>query len=110
MDLCQKGLFDLDTSCPICCCSPNAGGAFSPRGEPTPPTGFDFGKSELDLAASLLANLSWLLDSSSRYFGNFDTNIVRSRLCLLTGSTLNDAFNDNKLFIGGLYKIVIVFG
>ena len=53
--------------------------------------------------------LSWL-ESSSRYFGIFDANIVRSRLCLLTGPTLNDAFIDNKLFIGGLYKIEIVFG
>jgi len=54
--------------------------------------------------------LSWLLASSSRYFGIFDVNFVRSRLCLLTGPTLNDAFIDNKLFIGGLYKIEIVFG
>jgi len=54
--------------------------------------------------------LSWLFDSSNRYFEIFDANIVRSRLCLLTGPTLNDAYNDNKLFIGGLYKIEIVFG
>ena len=53
---------------------------------------------------------AWLLDSSSRYFGIFDVNFVRSRLCLLIGSTPNDAFIDNKLFIGGLYKIKIVFG
>ena len=53
--------------------------------------------------------LCWL-ESSSRYFGIFDANFVRSRLCLLTGPTLNDAFIDNKLFIGGLYKIGIVFG
>ena len=56
------------------------------------------------------AGLTWLLDSSSRYFGVFDANLIRSRLCLLTGPTLNDAFIDNKLFIGGLYKIEIVFG
>jgi len=36
--------------------------------------------------------LSWLLDSSIRYFGIFDANLVRSRLCLLTGPTLNDVF------------------
>ena len=54
--------------------------------------------------------LSWLLDSSRRYLGIFDANIVRSRLCLLTGPTPNDAFNDNKLLIGSLYKIEIVFG
>ena len=54
--------------------------------------------------------LSWLLDSSSKYFGIFDENFVRSRLCLLTGPTPNDAFIDNELFIGGLYKIEIVFG
>ena len=54
--------------------------------------------------------LSWLHDSSSRYFGVFDANFVRNRLCRMTGSTLNDAINDNKLFIGGIYKIEIVFG
>jgi len=54
--------------------------------------------------------VSRLLDSSNRYFGIFDVNFVRSWLCLLTGPTLNDAFIDNKLFIGGLYKIEIVFG
>jgi hypothetical protein len=58
----------------------------------------------------ILPPVSWLLDSSNRYFGIFDANFVRSRLCLLTGSTRNDTFNDNKLFIGGLYKIEIVFG
>ena len=36
--------------------------------------------------------LSWLLDSSIWYFGVFDENIVRSRLCLLTGSTLKGVF------------------
>ena len=57
-----------------------------------------------------VGDLFWLLDSFSRYFGIFDANLVRSRLCLLTGSTLNDAFFDNKQFIGGFYKIEIVFG
>ena len=35
--------------------------------------------------------LSWLLDSSIRYFGIFDANLVRNWLCLLTGPTLNAA-------------------
>ena len=64
------------------------------------------GSSRIPVANSL----SWLHDSSSRYFGVFDANFVRNRLCRMTGSTLNDAINDNKLFIGGIYKIEIVFG
>lgn len=52
--------------------------------------------------------LSWLLDSSIWYFGIFDANFARNRLCLLTGPTLIDVFYNNKLFIGGLYKIELV--
>jgi hypothetical protein len=38
----------------------------------------------------------------------FYAKFFRSWLCLLTGPTLNDVFHNNKLFIGGLYKIEIV--
>jgi hypothetical protein len=72
--------------------------------------GYQAGRASLTSSRINSNCLSWLLESSSRYFGIFDANFVRSRLCLLTGPTLNDAFNDNKLFIGGLYKIEIVFG